>query len=249
MIGQNVMMELVEGDKVQIYLNTHSGITDHKNSHYTQFIGVLMRPSVETLGAAMRRLGNAELEEDVSMADDFSVRSARVPNGDVNGGRSKRSKSRLLSPEPARGGGGNSSTQQTADRRSVERLLSPPPLQTNNHALQNGGGSGHSEVIPEEQEEDLIALADASKPASAANKVPEAAAPAEDKPQQSYLALTKLGMGGKKKQDDTEVEASGAGKKAISPKDSKKAQNGPKEKKGKSMAEMASSTLKGFAKM
>ena len=37
--------------------------------------------------------------------------------------------------------------------------------------------------------------------------------------------------------------------KQQSKKESKKAQNGAKEKKGKSMAEMASSTLKGFAKM
>merc|ERR1719317_554961 len=102
MIGQNVLMELLEGDKVQLYLYTSSGITDHKNSHYTQFIGILMRPSVETLGAAMRRLGNAELDEDVSVADDFSIRSSAKLNGgsaelaaaNANGGRSKRSKSR-----------------------------------------------------------------------------------------------------------------------------------------------------------
>ena len=43
MIGQNVLMELVEGDKIQLYAYTSTGITDHKASHYTQFIGVLMR--------------------------------------------------------------------------------------------------------------------------------------------------------------------------------------------------------------
>ena len=121
MIGQNILMELVEGDKVQIYINTSTGITDHKNSHYTQFIGVLMRPSVETLGAAMRRLGNAELDEDVSTADDFSVRSARQVNGDINGGRKSRggSKSRLLSPPPA---------QRTLLIEEVLSVYSPPPL-------------------------------------------------------------------------------------------------------------------------
>jgi hypothetical protein len=43
MIGQNVLMELVEGDKIQLYAYTSTGLTDHKASHYTQFIGVLLR--------------------------------------------------------------------------------------------------------------------------------------------------------------------------------------------------------------
>ena len=43
MIGQNILLELVEGDKVQVYVNTASGLFDHKNSHYTQFIGAMLR--------------------------------------------------------------------------------------------------------------------------------------------------------------------------------------------------------------
>jgi hypothetical protein len=75
MIGQNILLELVDGDKVQLYVNTSSGISDHKNSHYTQFIGCLLRPSVETLAAVMRRLGsNDVLDDDVSLADDASKR-------------------------------------------------------------------------------------------------------------------------------------------------------------------------------
>ena len=73
MVGQNILLELIEGDKVQLYIMTSSGISDHKNSHYTQFIGCLMRPSVETYANVMRRLGAAEsLEDDVSTADDMS---------------------------------------------------------------------------------------------------------------------------------------------------------------------------------
>ena len=73
MVGQNILLELIEGDKVQLYVYTSSGISDHKNSHYTQFIGCLMRPSVETYANVMRRLGAAEtLEDDVSTADDMS---------------------------------------------------------------------------------------------------------------------------------------------------------------------------------
>ena len=76
MVGQNVLLELIEGDKVQLYVYTGAGISDHKNSHYTQFIGCLLRPSVETLANVMRRLGSAEaLEDDVSTADgDISMR-------------------------------------------------------------------------------------------------------------------------------------------------------------------------------
>ena len=101
MVGQNILLELVEGDKVQLYVYTSSGISDHKNSHYTQFIGCLLRPSVETLATVMRRLGTSEaLDDDVSLGDGIN----RGINGDASqmGGRSRRggSKSRLLSPPP-----------------------------------------------------------------------------------------------------------------------------------------------------
>ncbi len=68
MVGQNVLMELLEGDKVQLYVYTSAGISDHKTSHYTQFIGCLLRPSVETLAAVMRKLGSTDgLDDDVSL--------------------------------------------------------------------------------------------------------------------------------------------------------------------------------------
>ena len=78
MVGQNVLLELVEGDKVQLYVYTSAGITDHKNSHYTQFIGCLLRPSVDTLATIMRRLGSSEaMDDDVSVADDASLRGGK----------------------------------------------------------------------------------------------------------------------------------------------------------------------------
>ena len=74
------------------------------------------------------------------------------------------------------------------------------------------------------------------------------------KTSQSYLALTKLGMGGG---GGTKKENSGGGDAKASPKESKKSdspmpsKNGIKEgtTKRKGMAEMAASTLKGFTKM
>ncbi len=41
-----------------MYAYTATGITDHKNSRYTQFIGMLLRPSVDSLHEAVRRLGS-----------------------------------------------------------------------------------------------------------------------------------------------------------------------------------------------
>ena len=110
MVGQNVLLELIEGDKVQLYVYTSAGITDHKNSHYTQFIGCLLRPSVDTLAQIMRRLGTSDpMDDDVSVNDDTSLRSKGV-NGDSSlmGGRSRRggSKNRVLSPGPQPGPNG-----------------------------------------------------------------------------------------------------------------------------------------------
>ena len=85
MVGQNVLLELVEGDKVQLYVYTSAGVFDHKSSHYTQFIGCLLRPSVDTLAAVMRRLGSSDaLEEEVSTADDISRKTGINGNGNEN---------------------------------------------------------------------------------------------------------------------------------------------------------------------
>ena len=100
----NVLLELLEGYKVQLCVNTSTGISDHKNSHYTQFIGTLLRPSVETYANVMRRLGSAEaMEDDVSMADDMSRKGGGMNGSDASlAQRTRRggSKSRLLSPPP-----------------------------------------------------------------------------------------------------------------------------------------------------
>ena len=43
MISQSILLELAAGDTVQLYMYTSSGITDHKNSHYTHLVGLLLR--------------------------------------------------------------------------------------------------------------------------------------------------------------------------------------------------------------
>ena len=220
MVGQNLLLELVEGDKVQLYVYTGAGISDHKNSHYTQFIGCLLRPSVETLHAVMRRLGSSEaLEDDVSTADgDISRRI----NG--NGDASLMGRSR-------RGG-------------SKNRVLSPPPQPNQAPANQNSAASTSdvtNEVIKEEVEEPPTPIENGQ------NGHNHEKNEAKDQKSQSYLALTKLGMGGNnKKSQNGNVEENN--NKKESPKEGKKNKevNG---KTKKSMAEMASSTLKGFTKM
>merc|ERR1719367_1255857 len=131
MVGQNVLLELVEGDKVQLYVYTSAGITDHKNSHYTQFIGCLLRPSVDTLATIMRRLGSSEaMDDEVSAADDASLRGGKgKTNGDssIMGGRSRRggSKSRVLSPGPP-------SVQQTPSGNNVIQEEDEPVIISRN---------------------------------------------------------------------------------------------------------------------
>ena len=219
MVGQNVLLELIEGDKVQLYVYTSSGISDHKNSHYTQFIGCLLRPSVETLASVMRRLGSAEaLEDDVSTADgDVSMRGKGM-NGDTSlmssRGRRGGSKSRVLSPPPqpptASNAHQNSASTSDVTNEVIKEEIEPVV------PLENGVQNGHQNGVTNKEQQKL----------EKSEK--------SDKSNQSYLALTKLGMGQKNKEENNN--------KKDSPKEGKK-----KEKK--SMAEMASSTLKGFTKM
>merc|ERR1719205_582016 len=43
MVGQNVLMELQQGDRIQIYLYTFTGLHDKAGNHLTQFMGLLLK--------------------------------------------------------------------------------------------------------------------------------------------------------------------------------------------------------------
>lgn len=45
MVGQVVVAALSQGDTLQVYLYTSSASSDKKSNHFTQFSGVLLRPS------------------------------------------------------------------------------------------------------------------------------------------------------------------------------------------------------------
>ena len=44
MVGQSVVVDLSLGDKVQIYMFTHTGIMDKRANWLTHFVGVFLRP-------------------------------------------------------------------------------------------------------------------------------------------------------------------------------------------------------------
>lgn len=44
MVGQSVVVELGEGDRVQVYMYTHTGIMDKRSNWLTHFVGVFLRP-------------------------------------------------------------------------------------------------------------------------------------------------------------------------------------------------------------
>ena len=80
MISQSILLELAVGDTVQLYMYTSSGITDHKNSRYTHLVGLLLRPSVDSLHDIVMRIGGVDLDEDVgSLAENDSSKTAASP--------------------------------------------------------------------------------------------------------------------------------------------------------------------------
>ena len=44
MAGQSVLIELEEGDRVQVYIFTDTGLQDKRNNHLTHFVGLFLRP-------------------------------------------------------------------------------------------------------------------------------------------------------------------------------------------------------------
>ena len=157
----------------QIYAVTGTGFTDGRSSHYTQFCGVMLRASAETLKAASR---GALEEDEVSVGADFRgltpVRGFTPgPNGDLSRRNSKKESRRFNGS-----GGGH---DKAMSPRPTDRALSPKP---------------DVAPIPEVVEERL-AVEDRGQPELKPEEGGEDKAPVA---QQSYLALTKLGTADKK---------------------------------------------------
>jgi len=44
MAGQSIVADLAAGDRVQVYMYTHTGLMDKKSNWFTHFIGMFLRP-------------------------------------------------------------------------------------------------------------------------------------------------------------------------------------------------------------
>ena len=152
---------------------TGTGFTDGRSSHYTQFCGVMLRASAETLKAASR---GAMEEDEVSVGADFRgltpVRGFTPgPNGDLSRRNSKK--------ESRRFNGSGGGQDKAMSPRPTDRALSPKP---------------DVAPIPEVAEERLAVedrgQTEVKSEEGGGDKAPVA--------QQSYLALTKLGTADKK---------------------------------------------------
>jgi hypothetical protein len=53
----------------QVYLVTGTGISDTRSSHYTQFSGILLRPSQDTFRQAIRQAAQVEKKVESNMLD------------------------------------------------------------------------------------------------------------------------------------------------------------------------------------
>ena len=198
MISQTCMMELDVSDRVQVnfklkifliiihsfscqvYAVTGTGFTDGKNSHYTQFCGVLLRASAETFKNASKMMD----EEDISVGGDFRgftpVRGLTPgPNGDISRRNSK--KERRFN-----GNGGGNMDKAMSPQRQVEKAMSPRPTE---RAL---SPRPEVPVIHEAPEDRLQKDTTESQVDESISKPANVEAKEQQQPQ-SYLALTKLG--------------------------------------------------------
>ncbi|CAB4067941.1 unnamed protein product [Lepeophtheirus salmonis] len=187
MIGQNIVLEVCKGDRIQIYAYTSTGITDHKNSRYTQFIGMLLRSSMDTLNAFSRRLCDAENAELVDDGDES------VAECSIRSRKSRKSRNRLLfSPPPNTATSPVSPTRMPESKGNGVKDASPK---------RNDSSIPRNSVITESPLEELESnKANGAVPAtSESDQSTDQEGIQEPKNHQSYLALTNLGMGKKKR--------------------------------------------------
>ena len=68
MLSQQCLVELELSDKVQLAVETGTGIVDASSHHLTQFVGILLRPSQECFKAAVKAMTE---EEGVNFSEGF----------------------------------------------------------------------------------------------------------------------------------------------------------------------------------
>ncbi len=62
MASQTVITELMQGDQIQLYLYTFTGLLDKAGNHFTQFAGMLMRPGKLLRRTQLRSCVNEDIK-------------------------------------------------------------------------------------------------------------------------------------------------------------------------------------------
>jgi len=96
MLSQTCILELEISDRVQLFSASGSAIADSRATHFTQFSGLLIRASQETLKAASKSLAE---DENVSVSEGF--RGFTPTRGFTPSRGMTPSRSRGITPEPA----------------------------------------------------------------------------------------------------------------------------------------------------
>jgi len=193
MISQTCMMELEIGDRVQVYAVTGTGLSDMKNSHYTQFSGVILRPSPETVRSAIRQAAQAE-EDDISIRESFRGFTPTPSAVELRAASRQRSVVRNIEPTPTATEG----QKVNGLPESVPVSTSVPQTPPQAAPQQNGVPAQPKEAAPITPPVPVTPKERTKKKDKEDKKEKEEDKEKDkDKPQQSYLALT--GLGGEKK--------------------------------------------------
>jgi len=195
MITQTCMLDLEIGERVQVYAVTGTGFTDLKSSHYTQFSGLLIRPSADMYDEAAK-LTCAE-DDELSIRESFRGFTPTPMDMDRRAASRSSVSRRSVEPPPVQSNGATMNTipmptsvpiPQSIPLPVLKTLSPEPPAVRMNGANGSNGAAGS----PGNSQSDAApAAAERSK---------------KKKEEQSYLALTGLGGGGEPKPQEQKQE-------------------------------------------
>lgn len=227
MISQTCLMDLDISDRVQVYAVTGTGLSDTKSSHYTQFSGVILRPSPDTFRSAIRQAAQ-DAEDDVSLGEG-SIRGFTPTPSNVElraASRRTASVTRTAIPEEPKQNGvsnlpaptQNGAVKEPAATQKKEVAVKEPAPTQNGTAkepapIQNGPAKEPTPIQtvlakePAPTQIEGVEVGTKITPVERTKKKTKEETK-EEKPQQSYLALTGLGGADKKENGDKPPPAS-----------------------------------------
>jgi hypothetical protein len=202
MITQTCMMELEIGERVQVYAVTGTGFTDLKSSHYTQFSGLLVRPSADMFDEAAK----LTCGEDDELSIRESFRGFTPTPMDIERRAASRQSVSRRSVEPPPVPNGNGATMTTIPMPTSVPIPQSIPLPVlkkdvkTNNAKSNITMSPEPVGVPQKMNGSSSNGVQSNEvPAGASDSSASEGAPnakertKKKKEEQSYLALTGLG--------------------------------------------------------